>query len=156
MHFCMNVSEQTIRLYHAVNEVFFFFLMHAEQESVKTVWRLQRRVKFNKAIKTEVVSLRIQVLPLSLIWVDLWQGHGNLLLISKVPAESIPPTPSVRSISVIQSKAQNESVFINRAAAPSPLQKQHSNEDAPLSKSNSVWCRYVKVLNWIYEQFWHQ
>lgn len=61
----MNVSEQTIRLYHAVNE--FFFLMHAEQESVKTVWRLQRRVKFNKAIKTEVVSLRIQVLPLSLI-----------------------------------------------------------------------------------------
>lgn len=62
----MNVSEQTIRLYHAVNE-FFFFLMHAEQESVKTVWRLQRRVKFNKAIKTEVVSLRIQVLPLSLI-----------------------------------------------------------------------------------------
>lgn len=67
MHFCMNVSEQTIRLYHAVNMVFFFFFMHAEQESVKTVWRLQRRVKFNKAIKTEVVSLRIQVLPLSLI-----------------------------------------------------------------------------------------
>lgn len=52
----MNVSEQTIRLYHAVNEVFFFFFMHAEQESVKTVWRLQRRVKFNKAIKTSGFS----------------------------------------------------------------------------------------------------
>lgn len=77
LHECQRANNPTLSRCEWVG---FFFLMHAEQESVKTVWRLQRRVKFNKAIKTEVVSLRIQVLPLSLIWVDLWQGHGNPLL----------------------------------------------------------------------------
>ena len=79
LHECQRANNLTLS--RCARDYEFLFFFYACRTRVRQNWlEITTQGKSNKAIKTEVVSLSIQVLPLSLIWVDLWQGHGNPLL----------------------------------------------------------------------------